>query len=172
MNPTRVASLAGVAAFVAVTVGVGVGAPEAAHAQNGSSGIQKIKHVVVIMQENRSFDSYFGTYPKADGIPTKGGKPSPCVPNSKTGKCDKPFVDHADVNGGGPHSQNNATADLNGGKMDGFVRTVVNAKANCSVSRARVVARSGSSKSPTAARCSWTRSRTCRSRPKARSCAS
>src|SRR5579859_2157990 len=29
-------------------------------------GIHKIRHVVVIMQENRSFDSYFGTYPGAD----------------------------------------------------------------------------------------------------------
>ncbi len=29
----------------------------------------KIKHIVVIMQENRSFDSYFGTYPGADGFP-------------------------------------------------------------------------------------------------------
>ena len=26
-------------------------------------GIHKIRHVIVIMQENRSFDSYFGTYP-------------------------------------------------------------------------------------------------------------
>ena len=26
-------------------------------------GIHKIRHIVVIMQENRSFDSYFGTYP-------------------------------------------------------------------------------------------------------------
>ena len=34
-----------------------------------AGGIQQIKHVVVIMQENRSFDSYFGTYPGADGIP-------------------------------------------------------------------------------------------------------
>ncbi len=32
-------------------------------------GIHKIKHVIVIQQENRSFDSYFGTYPGADGIP-------------------------------------------------------------------------------------------------------
>jgi len=27
------------------------------------AGIHKIKHVIIIMQENRSFDSYFGTYP-------------------------------------------------------------------------------------------------------------
>jgi len=31
------------------------------------------------MQENRSFGSYFGTYPGADGIPTKGGKPTVCA---------------------------------------------------------------------------------------------
>jgi len=30
---------------------------------------ERIKHVVIVMQENRSFDSYFGTYPGADGIP-------------------------------------------------------------------------------------------------------
>src|SRR5204863_364158 len=31
------------------------------------TGIHKIKHLIIIMQENRSFDSYFGTYPGADG---------------------------------------------------------------------------------------------------------
>jgi phospholipase C len=30
-------------------------------------------------------------------------------------------VDHADVNGGGPHSAQNATADIDHGKMDGFI---------------------------------------------------
>src|SRR2546423_5973971 len=118
--PTRVASLAGVVALVALTAGVG--SPDPAHASSGSSGIKKIKHVVVIMQETRSSDSYFGTYPKADGIPMKGGKPSPCIPNAKTGKCDKPFADHADVNGGGPHGQTNATADVNGGENGGLVQ--------------------------------------------------
>ena len=44
------------------------------------AGIHKIKHMVVIMQENRSFDSYFGTFPGADGIPMKNGKPTVCVP--------------------------------------------------------------------------------------------
>ncbi len=39
------------------------------------SNIHKIKHVVIIMQENRSFDSYFGTFPGADGIPVKNGTP-------------------------------------------------------------------------------------------------
>src|SRR5665213_3644854 len=66
-------------------------------------GIHKIKHVIIIMQENRSFDSYFGTFPGADGIPMQNGIPTVCVPNPLTGQCDKPYVDHADVNGGGPH---------------------------------------------------------------------
>ena len=33
-----------------------------------AAGIHKIKHVIVIEQENRSFDNYFGTFPGADGI--------------------------------------------------------------------------------------------------------
>ena len=37
------------------------------------AGIHKIRHVIIIMQENRSFDSYFGTYPGADGIPMSNG---------------------------------------------------------------------------------------------------
>ncbi len=85
------------------------------------SSIHKIKHVIVIMQENRSFDSYFGTFPGADGIPMQSGKPTVCVPDPQSKRCVYPYVDHADVNGGGPHSASNATADISGGKMDGFV---------------------------------------------------
>ena len=40
--------------------------------------IHKIKHVVIIMQENRSFDQYFGTYPGADGIPGSRATPARC----------------------------------------------------------------------------------------------
>jgi phospholipase C len=80
------------------------------------SAIHKIKHVVIIMQENRSFDSYFGTFPGADGIP-----PGVCVPDPMSGSCDAPFHDAADENLGGPHSQGNAVADIDGGLMDGFV---------------------------------------------------
>lgn len=29
-----------------------------------------IKHVIVLMLENRSFDHYFGTFPGADGLPS------------------------------------------------------------------------------------------------------
>jgi phospholipase C len=43
-------------------------------------GIHKIRHVIVIMQENRSFDSYFGAFPGADGIPA-----GVCLPDSRHG---------------------------------------------------------------------------------------
>ena len=88
-------------------------------------GIHKIKHVVIIMQENRSFDSYFGTYPGADGIPMVNGVPTVCVPDSHTNTCVKPFHDIYDVNGGGPHGEPNAIADVDGGKMDGFIQQVI-----------------------------------------------
>ncbi|HEY2575163.1 MAG TPA: alkaline phosphatase family protein [Streptosporangiaceae bacterium] len=84
-------------------------------------GIHKIKHVIVVMQENRSFDNYFGTYPGVDGIPMKNGVPTVCVPNPQ-GPCVRPFHDTLDRNGGGPHSEDQAIADVDGGKMDGFIR--------------------------------------------------
>ena len=77
----------------------------------------KIKHIVIIMQENRSFDQYFGTFPGADGIPMNNGVPTVCVPDPATGTCVKPFHDTADKNKGGPHGQSNAAADIAGGQM-------------------------------------------------------
>jgi len=95
-----------------------------------ATGIGRIKHVVVVMQENRSFDTYFGTYPGADGIPMKDGQPTVCLP-APSGGCDKPFHDGKDVNTGGPHGQDNATADIDGGKMDGFALSAAKGAKGC-----------------------------------------
>jgi phospholipase C len=81
----------------------------------------KIKHIIVIMQENRSFDTYFGTYPGADGIPMQNGVPTVCLPDPQTKQCIKPYHNPADVNAGGPHGGDPAKTDIDGGKMDGFV---------------------------------------------------
>ena len=94
-------------------------------------GIHKIRHVIVVMQENRSFDSYFGTFPGADGIPTKEGVPTVCVPDPERGGCDKAFHLTADIDGGGPHGVANAVADVNGGKMNGFVEQRDSALKSC-----------------------------------------
>ena len=94
-------------------------------------GIHKIKHVIIIMQENRSFDTYFGTYPGADGIPKERGQFTVCVPDPATGMCVQPFHNRNDVNGGGPHGASNAVADVDGGKMDGFIAQAENAQKGC-----------------------------------------
>ena len=94
--------------------------PASAQSTAGRTGIHKIQHVIIVMQENRSFDSYFGTYPGAAGIPMNNGVPTVCVP-SPSGGCVRPFHDSTDVNGGGPHGLKNAIADMNGGKMNGFL---------------------------------------------------
>ena len=92
---------------------------------HAASGIHKIKHVVVIMQENRSFDSYFGTFPGASGIPMQNGVPTACLPDPRTGSCMRPYVDHSNGNTGGPHGRQDATADVDGGRMDGFLASAV-----------------------------------------------
>ena len=84
-------------------------------------GIHKIEHVVIIMQENRSFDSYFGTYPGVDGIPMFAGSPLVCMPQPRKVRCVKPFHDRNDLDYGGPHSAADARGDIHGGQMDGFI---------------------------------------------------
>jgi phospholipase C len=99
------------------------------HAARAPAGIHKIEHVIVIMQENRSFDQYFGTYPGADGLPRNAdGVFTSCAPDPAKGSCAKPFHDRRDSNGGGPHGKADATADVDGGKMDGFIRRAENAR--------------------------------------------
>jgi len=94
-----------------------VAGPGAPHA-----GIQKIRHVVMVMQENRSFDSYFGTYPDADGIPRKNGHFTVCVPDAVRHVCARPYHDRANRNYGGSHEYIDTFRDIDGGKMDGFER--------------------------------------------------
>jgi phospholipase C len=88
------------------------------------AAIHKIRHVVIIMQENRSFDSYFGTYPGANGIPGLAGHPGkvPCLPDPHRRHCQRPFHDASARNAGGPHGHDSALADIARGKMNGFIR--------------------------------------------------
>src|SRR5262249_2768492 len=88
-----------------------------------SGDIHTIQHVIVIMQENRSFDHYFGTFPGADGIPTQNGIPAVSIPDPTTGGMATPFHSHQDAEGGGPHGYIDAVTDIHGGKMDGFLRS-------------------------------------------------
>ena len=106
-------------------------AAAATGAARRSDPIKKIKHVVIIMQENRSFDSYFGTFPGVDGLTMRNGVATTCVPDPGHGGCQAPYHDPNDVNGGGPHGAGSASADIDGGLMDGFIEQAETAKKGC-----------------------------------------
>jgi phospholipase C len=99
--------------------------------KNIEAGIHKIRHVIIITQENRSFDNYFGTFPGADGIPMHDGVPTVCVPDPATHSCQRPYHDTSLVNWGGPHGPINALHDINHGRMNGFLREVERASPGC-----------------------------------------
>lgn len=78
-----------------------------------------IKHLIVMMQENHTFDNYFGTYPGADGIPE--GTRMPVDPNDLS----KGYVEPWHI-GNSPvtdlsHNQATFNEQYNFGQMDGFV---------------------------------------------------
>jgi len=116
---------------------VGVKAAGAKRVQAGGipAGIHKIKHIVIIMQENRSFDNYFGTYKRADGIPGLAGHKGklPCVPGPEHNRCWHPYHDTRDWNRGGPHSWPNVPVDVDHGKMDGFIKEMEKEHKNISL---------------------------------------
>ena len=92
----------------------------------------KIQHVVIIMQENRSFDHYFGTFPGADGIPMAHGTPSVCLNNpTTTGQCIAPHHNPSDINHGAGHSASAAVTAIDGGKMDGFLQVLATSRKGC-----------------------------------------
>jgi phospholipase C len=136
MRSRRLRRLSVLAAVTVLAAACGSGAPPSGTPSStpppsSNAGIHLIKHVVVVMQENRSFDSYFGTFPGADGLPAKGGQFTVCVPDPGAGGCIAPHHNPNDVNGGGPHGQVSATADINGGKMDGFVAQAEQGNRGC-----------------------------------------
>ena len=76
----------GLGAAAAATVGIGAGAAAASTASRGlpkgfSGTIADVKHVVILMQENRSFDHYFGTLRGVRGF---GDKQILSYPNGTT----------------------------------------------------------------------------------------
>ena len=127
-SPGPVSTIIGALVLLAACSPPGVSAAPAAPAP---SGLQHIKHVVMVMQENRSFDEYFGTFPGAAGLPIQDGQFTTCVPDPARGRCVRPYHDPNDVNGGGPHGASNAAADIDAGKMDGFIAQAEMGRKGC-----------------------------------------
>jgi phospholipase C len=117
---------------LAVPLALALGSMPALEPAEAADGIP-IRHVIIIMQENRSFDHYFGTFPGAEGIPA--GACIPLDPSQSRSRCVRPFHDPNDANAGGPHGPKSAQADLGDGiiadDMDGFVREQTTASQNC-----------------------------------------
>jgi phospholipase C len=87
-----------------------------------SNQFSQIQNIVIVLQENHTFDCYFGTYPGAEGTAGK----SICLPATKgasASNCVSPYhqtnLTLPDIN----HGWAAAHADYDAGKMDGFVYT-------------------------------------------------
>jgi phospholipase C len=104
------AAAAALAAAVACTPAWGAG-----HAKPRTP----IRHIVTLMQENHSFDNYFGTYPGADGIPP--GTCMPVTPQQGPKPCVKPFRLGGRAVQDLGHSRPVFTSQYDGGKLDGFL---------------------------------------------------
>jgi phospholipase C len=118
----------GAVALAGLSIGLAAGSTSSAQSQLDLAR-QNIKHVVIIMQENHSFDTYFGTFPGADGIP-----PGTCVANDPSlpnRGCRLPFHNTSPIEAGGPHAHASYTTDYDNGHMDGFIYAQVNAAINC-----------------------------------------
>ena len=81
-----------------------------------------IQHIIVVMQQNHTFDNYFGTYPGSEGIP-----PDTCLPSSfsvsenTNTSCVSPFVIGNYPINDLSHTDAVFKAQYNDGQMDGFV---------------------------------------------------
>ncbi len=72
-----------------------------------------IKHVVIIVKENHTFDNYFGSFPGADGISQIKTQNGTITPPEAPDKTPRDFC----------HAHSCALADWNGGAMDGWDNT-------------------------------------------------
>jgi phospholipase C len=85
------------------------------------------------MQENHSFDNYFGTFPGVDGLLDQTGKTRVCIFDPNVGKCVAPSHDPSLVNNDMPHGLVDALADIDHGKMDGFIAQTESYQSACLV---------------------------------------
>jgi phospholipase C len=96
------------------------------------TGLEKLDHLIFIIQENRSFDHYFGTFPGADGFPTDAqGHIDVCVPNPYLGRCSRPYHTSSMHQWGGPHDDIASHISIDGGRMDGFIRAMSSKGTHC-----------------------------------------
>lgn len=122
----RLAAVAALLAAFALAPAAPAAADTEAQGAEATRSLQTttpIKHFVTLMQENHSFDNYFGTYPGADGTPA-----DTCMPSGKPGKCVKPWhIGHSPIEDLG-HNLETYLREYDGGRMDGFITSFAKAR--------------------------------------------
>jgi len=107
----------------ALTLAVLLGAGQfgLAGAASGADNVTQtpIKHLIVLMQENHTFDNYFGTYPGVDGIPA--GTEMPVDPNDPSAGYVAPWHIGDNTITDLSHNATTFIDQYDNGKMDGFV---------------------------------------------------
>lgn len=119
MSPLRVLRRTLCGMSLCVAIGASVVAQAKAPAA-GHTPATPIRHFITLMQENHTFDNYFGTYPGVDGL-----VPGTCVPvdlfNPKNTSCVRPYhIGYRPIRDL-EHDDSTARIQYNGGRMDGFV---------------------------------------------------
>lgn len=142
MTPISRRGFVGLGASVAAGVAVGAGTGTSASAAAAATGtIKDVKHVVILMQENRSFDHYFGRlkgvrgFDDRSGITLSGGYSVFNQPNllsrqypwklsatAAAGGVDSETL--AQCNGDLPHSWSSQHSAWNKGRLDNWVAGV------------------------------------------------
>jgi phospholipase C len=79
-----------------------------------------IKHFIVLMQENHTFDNYFGTYPGAAGIPVGTCMPA-VLSGAKNADCVEPFHIGSYPTEDLDQSKRTFNVQYNQGHMNGFI---------------------------------------------------
>jgi len=121
-----------VAALSAALATVPSPAQAGKHHQAEPQGIFKLDHLIFIVQENRSFDHYFGTFPGANGFHLGlNGRPDVCIPNPYLGHCSTPYHTDEPIQLGGRHNDIHSDLDIAGGKMNGFISSLPDVAGRC-----------------------------------------
>jgi phospholipase C len=95
------------------------GATRAHASQSGTAPNTPIEHFIVVMQQNHTFDNYFGMYPGANGLPK-----DVCMPvdlSNEKASCVAPFRITNEPISDLSHSDVIFSKQFQNGKMNGFV---------------------------------------------------
>ena len=122
---SKLASVLAASLLMVIALITAVIIPPLAYAQqqinSNDNNNNPIKHIVIIMQENHSFDNYFGTYPGVNGIPKNVCMPrDPDHPNHHD--CVKPFLSANVTPPDMIHEYHESHIAYDNGKMDGFMQ--------------------------------------------------